>query len=348
MKRLISLAISLVLACQMALPVFAQAGTETQTTTESGSTQQQTEASTGTETSTGTDTSAPTEGQEATGEQTTGSTEVTALPTITSQSYIVMNADTGQVLISRYPDNKQYPGDITKVLTTALALEYVDPESTYTITTEDVFPTYPESYRFSNGTYVAITQDEVVNIRDLLYATTIQSADDTANALADCAAKLANRSVTLEDGSTSYTAGFVEMMNEKVQDLGCVNTNFVNPHGLYNDNHYTTAYDMYLITKYALQFDLFREIVSTLAQKHLGLEINTAGLRREIGQTSPTLEYVKLFRELGGEILTFGSDAHCAQDLGAGLETAIDMAKEAGFSYFAFYKKHEPRMLRLL
>ena len=87
---------------------------------------------------------------------------------------------------------------------------------------------------------------------------------------------------------------------------------------------------------------------STLAQKHLGLEINTAGLRREIGQTSPTLEYVKLFRELGGEILTFGSDAHCAQDLGAGLETAIDMAKEAGFSYFAFYKKHEPRMLRLL
>ena len=91
-----------------------------------------------------------------------------------------------------------------------------------------------------------------------------------------------------------------------------------------------------------------RYIVGNLAQKHLGLEINTAGLRREIGQTSPTLEYVKLFRELGGEILTFGSDAHCAQDLGAGLETAIDMAKEAGFSYFAFYKKHEPRMLRLL
>ena len=85
MKRLISLAISLVLACQMALPVFAQAGTETQTTTESGSTQQQTEAS-----NPGTDTSTRTEGQAATGEQTTGSTEVTALPTITSQSYIVV------------------------------------------------------------------------------------------------------------------------------------------------------------------------------------------------------------------------------------------------------------------
>ena len=110
----------------------------------------------------------------------------------------------------------------------------------------------------------------------------------------------------------------------------------------------------YIVGKYHQPLEMGRysevigEILSTLAQKHLGLEINTAGLRREIGQTSPTLEYVKLFRELGGEILTFGSDAHCAQDLGAGLETAIDMAKEAGFSYFAFYKKHEPRMLRLL
>lgn len=246
MKRLISLAINLVLACQMALPVFAQAGTETQTTTESGSTQQQTEASTGTDTSNshrGTGSHRRTDHRQHRGDRPA------------DHHLAVLHRDERRYRPGadlRYPDNKQYPGDITKVLTTALALEYVDPESTYTITTEDVFPTYPESYRFSNGTYVAITQDEVVNIRDLLYATTIQSADDTANALADCAAKLANRSVTLEDGSTSYTAGFVEMMNEKVQDLGCVNTNFVNPHGLYNDNHYTTAYDMALITRYAL------------------------------------------------------------------------------------------------
>ena len=89
------------------------------------------------------------------------------------------------------------------------------------------------------------------------------------------------------------------------------------------------------------------EILRTLAQKGLGLEINTAGLRREIGQTAPTLPYIKRFRQLGGEILTFGSDAHRAQDLGAGLDTAIEMAKEAGFSYFAFFKKREPRMLSL-
>ena len=91
-----------------------------------------------------------------------------------------------------------------------------------------------------------------------------------------------------------------------------------------------------------------KSVYAPLADKNLALEINTAGLRREIGQTSPTLEYVKLFRKLGGELLTFGSDAHRAQDLGAGLDVAIDMAKEAGFSHFAFYKKREPRMLRLM
>lgn len=222
----------------MALPAFAQTGTtpQTGTTTPPAAEQQPTQGTT--DTTTGT--TAPADNT------------VTALPTITSDSYIVMSAETGQILISKNPDKRQYPGDIVKLLTSALALEYVDPEGSYTITTEDVFPTYPESYRFSNGTYVAITQDEVVKICDLLYGTLIQSADDTANSLADCAAKLANRSTAMEDGSTSYTAGFMEILNEKVKSLGCVNSNFVNPHGLYNENQYTTAYDMALITRYAL------------------------------------------------------------------------------------------------
>ncbi len=307
-----SVALSLVFACQMALPAFAQAATTPQTGTTTPPTTEQQPAqgttnnptgTTGTDGTTGTPDASGTTGTTGTA-GTTGTTgtadnTVTALPTITSDSYIVMNAETGQILISKNPDKRQYPGDITKMLTSALALEYVDPEGSYTITTEDVFPTYPESYRFSNGTYVAITQDtkmltsalaleyvdpegsytittedvfptypesyrfsngtyvaitqdEVVKIRDLLYGSLIQSADDTANSLADCAAKLANRSVAMEDGSTSYTAGFMEILNEKVKSLGCVNSNFVNPHGLYNENQYTTAYDMALITRYAL------------------------------------------------------------------------------------------------
>jgi len=207
LKKIISILMGLVVACQLAVPVFAQTGT-TQSSSETTQTQQ-TESTSDTTQTEGT-TSGTTSTTETDANKTAENT-ATALPAINSDSYIVMNAETGQVLISKNPDKKQYPASITKILTTAIALNYVDPESDYTVTTEDVFPTYPNEYKFSDGTYVAITQDEVVKVRDLLYGTMIQSANDTANALADCAAKLANRSVTLEDGSTSYTGGFVEM-----------------------------------------------------------------------------------------------------------------------------------------
>ena len=302
MKKIVSFFLGMALACQMAVPVFAQSGTTAQQTqpntqqteqnnttqpngqtganTQTGNTQDGNNSQTGTQTGntqdgnnsqTGTQTGNTQTGNSQTGTQTgnnnqtgnaQGSSDVTALPAINSDSYIVMNAQTGQILISKNPDKKQYPSNITKILTTALALEFVDPEANYTVTVEDVFPSYPEQYRFSNGTYVAITQDEVVKIKDLLYGTMIQSADDTANALADCAAKLANRSVALEDGSTSYTGGFVEMMNEKAKEIGCINTNFVNPHGLHSENHYTTAYDMALITRYALSTPNFQQYFS--------------------------------------------------------------------------------------
>ena len=303
MKKIVSFFLGMALACQMAVPVFAQSGTTAQQTqpntqqteqnntiqsngqtganTQTGNTQDGNNSQTGTQTGntqtgsnsqTGTQTGNTQTGSNSqTGTQTgnnnqtgnaQGSSDVTALPAINSDSYIVMNAQTGQILISKNPDKKQYPSNITKILTTALALEFVDPEANYTVTVEDVFPSYPEQYRFSNGTYVAITQDEVVKIKDLLYGTMIQSVDDTANALADCAAKLANRSVALEDGSTSYTGGFVEMMNEKAKEIGCINTNFVNPHGLHSENHYTTAYDMALITRYALSTPNFQQYFS--------------------------------------------------------------------------------------
>ncbi len=314
MKKVISFFMGLVLACQMSLPAFAQAGTTAQPqtppqtaqtdTNQKGNTQnnaQQGNANTQNNTANNTQQgntntqnntqqgNANTQNNTQQGNANTqqgnantqqgnantqqgnnnaanntqqGSTDVTALPVINSDSYIVMNASTGQILISKNPDKKQYPSNITKIMTTALALEFVDPEASYPITIEDVFPTYPESYRFSNGTYVAITQDEVVKIKDLLYGTMIQSANDTANALADCTAKLANRSIILDDGSTSYTGGFVEMMNEKAKELGCINTNFINPHGLHSENHYTTAYDMALITRYALSTPDFQQYFS--------------------------------------------------------------------------------------
>lgn len=93
--------------------------------------------------------------------------------------------------------------------------------------------------------------------------------------------------------------------------------------------------------------DLIDLTLRTLAQNGRALEINTSGLRGPIGETSPTLKYVKRFRELGGEYVTLGSDAHAAEDLGEGIQQAMGLASQAGFSYFTFYKKRQPRLLQI-
>ncbi|MBQ8968005.1 histidinol-phosphatase HisJ family protein [Ruminococcus sp.] len=93
--------------------------------------------------------------------------------------------------------------------------------------------------------------------------------------------------------------------------------------------------------------DIICEIFSTLISKGKGIEINTSGLRQKYGMTFPTFELVKLYRQLGGEILTIGSDAHRVPDLGKGIAEGIELAKAAGFDKVAYFKKHEPHFLKL-
>lgn len=94
--------------------------------------------------------------------------------------------------------------------------------------------------------------------------------------------------------------------------------------------------------------EIIREILRTLIQQHRGIEVNTSTLRQGLGEPMPSLHYLKMFRELGGEIVTLGSDAHRSADLGAGIPEGMALLQEAGFDYFAFYKKREPRMLRII
>ncbi|NLA77608.1 MAG: histidinol-phosphatase HisJ family protein [Clostridiales bacterium] len=93
------------------------------------------------------------------------------------------------------------------------------------------------------------------------------------------------------------------------------------------------------IQKYKKQTD---ELFSLLAEKDIALEINTAGLRQPINKTSPELDSVKRFKQLGGRMITVGSDAHYAEHLGAGIETGMDMALEAGFKAVTIFQKRVP------
>ncbi|MFR6314171.1 histidinol-phosphatase HisJ family protein [uncultured Ruminococcus sp.] len=84
-----------------------------------------------------------------------------------------------------------------------------------------------------------------------------------------------------------------------------------------------------------------------LAENGRGIELNTSGYRQKYGKPFPTLEYLKLYREMGGEVLTFGSDAHCAEDLGKGIADGVALAKAAGFSHACYFVKRKPVFLKL-
>lgn len=155
-----------------------------------------------------------------------------APPEVVSESYVVMDAATGQVLIEKNMNRREYPASITKVLTVALALQNSALKEKVTVSQNAAWGIEP------NSSNIALQPGEVLTVEDLAYATMLPSANDAANALAEHVS-----------GSTE---AFAAMMNKKAAELGCTGTNFVNASGLPEDNHYTTAYDMALITKYAM------------------------------------------------------------------------------------------------
>lgn len=166
-------------------------------------------------------------------------------PDLVSNVAIVMDASTGQILYEKNAHEKKYPASITKIMTTMLAIEAgVDFNKTITMTENAIWGVERDS------TLIGLDVGEKVTIGDLMYATMVKSANECAYAIAE------------------YVGGdietFANMMNKKAAELGCENTHFVTPNGLHDDNHYTTAYDMALITKKALEYDQFRELAGTL------------------------------------------------------------------------------------
>ncbi|MBR1423918.1 MAG: histidinol-phosphatase HisJ family protein [Ruminococcus sp.] len=93
--------------------------------------------------------------------------------------------------------------------------------------------------------------------------------------------------------------------------------------------------------------ELIRQIFWTLIHNGKGIEINTSGLRQPIGKTLPDLEYVKLYYDMGGRILTVGSDAHKKGDICAGIAEGIAIAKQAGFTHLTYFEKHSPNYIQI-
>lgn len=96
---------------------------------------------------------------------------------------------------------------------------------------------------------------------------------------------------------------------------------------------------------YHNQQELLEQVLAELIKKDKALEMNTSRLWRTDGVVLPDLEVFKLYKQMGGRLVTLGSDAHCTDDLGKGIDMGLDLLKEAGFSEFAVYERHTPTML---
>lgn len=156
---------------------------------------------------------------------------------------ICFDGNTGTVLYGKNIDKQEYPASITKIMTVLLALENGNLDDTVTFSENAVY-----SIEYGSA-HLGLTEGEELTLEQCLYGIMLASANEISNAVAE------HIGGSIEN--------FADMMNKKAEELGCVNTHFVNPNGLHDDNHYTCAYDMALITQAAMKYDKFREIIHT-------------------------------------------------------------------------------------
>ena len=161
-------------------------------------------------------------------------------PPLSAGSAILIRADNGECIAAYNADARCGMASTTKIMTAIVAIEYGDLDQKCTI---------PDKAIGVEGSSLYLKRGEQMTLRELLYGLMLQSANDAAEAIA-----------ILIDGSVE---AFADRMNQKASALGLTNTHFTNPHGLADENHYTTAKDLAALSAYALKNTTFREICST-------------------------------------------------------------------------------------
>ena len=166
-----------------------------------------------------------------------------SLPDISSPSALLMDYSSGKILYEKNINEKRYPASLTKIMTAIIVLENCELSDTATVS-------YDAVMSLSSGYVTANLQvGEELTVEQLLYVLMVGSSNDAA--------------IVLAEHVSGSVENFATLMNEKAKELGCRSTNFVNPNGAHDENHYSTAYDLALIAKYAMQNDTFRTLVST-------------------------------------------------------------------------------------
>lgn len=177
-------------------------------------------------------------------------------PEVAAEGAVLLNAATGEVLYGKNQDQQFYPASITKVMTALVVLEHCNLNDT--VTFSEAATTNLESGAVALG----VSAGDQLTVEQSLYGLLLKSANEIGNGLA-------------EHVSGSVSA-FADLMNAKAKELGCKNTHFVNPHGLNNENHKTTPYDMALILRAAVANDTFRKIDTTTSYQFPAIKNSAA------------------------------------------------------------------------
>ena len=165
-------------------------------------------------------------------------------PTVSARSAILMELDTGTILYAKNIHNKEYPASITKILTTLIATEECAMDEMVTFSKDAIF----DIDRGSN--HVALDVGESISVEECLNAILIRSANEVSLGIA-------------EHISGGAWEDFADIMNERAKELGALNSNFVNPNGLPNEEHVTTAYDMAMIGRAFFSNEILCNITTT-------------------------------------------------------------------------------------
>ena len=191
-----------------------------------------------------------------------------AYPDIYAEAGVLIDASTGTVLYDKNCHQQMYPASITKIMTTLLALENGNLSDMVEYYHYDIY-----SLEIGDA-HISRREGELLSLKDSLYAVMLASANEAANAVGEYVARktpaYTDRINQLKAEGTDYDESkvaievFADMMNERATEAGASGTHFCNPNGLFDENHYTTCYDMAMITRAAVDNDDFLKIESNI------------------------------------------------------------------------------------
>ncbi|HSN75462.1 MAG TPA: D-alanyl-D-alanine carboxypeptidase family protein, partial [Anaerolineae bacterium] len=234
------------------------------------------------------------------------------LPPLSALAALLGDSDTGQVLAQLDASQPRAMASTTKIMTALLVLERANLADQVVVS-----PT-----ALIGGSTMGLTAGEVLSVQDLLWGLLLNSGNDAAVALAEHVA-----------GSE---AAFVQLMNQRAAELGMVNTRFANPHGLDAPDHYSSAFDLWLVTQEALKNSLFREIVATPAAVVAGRQLVN---QNQLLTSYPGADGVKTGTTVAAGESIVGSaspDGHRAVAVILGSQDRYSDAR----ALFAYYSNH--------